>query len=70
MLASYRYAGPLYWITNRRVDELKDEEFQRFENACEEFVDIFEEEGKLIPSVYNSTIYRADITRSRKVGKF
>jgi hypothetical protein len=52
-----------YWITNRGVDELKGEELQKFKNVCEEFIDVFEEEEKLFPSVYGSAIYRADIMR-------
>ncbi|KAH8746164.1 hypothetical protein F5882DRAFT_387429 [Hyaloscypha sp. PMI_1271] len=55
--------APPYWITNRGVDELKGEELQKFENACEEFMDIFEEEEKSFPSVYGSAVYRADIMR-------
>jgi len=63
--------APPYWITNRGVDELKDEELPKFENVCEEFMDVFEEEEKLFPSVYGSVIYRADIMRRGwKIGNF
>ncbi|PVH73310.1 hypothetical protein DL98DRAFT_552741 [Cadophora sp. DSE1049] len=61
--------GP--FITNHGVDELKGEELQKFENVCEEFMDIFEEEEKSFPFVYGSAICRADIMRKGwKMGNF
>ena len=65
--------APPYWITNRGVDQLRGEELQTFENAHQEFVDIFEQEEKSFPLVYNggSPIYRADIMRRGwKIGNF
>lgn len=55
--------APPYWITNRGVDELKGEELQKFDNAYQEFVDVFEQEEKLFPVVYSSAVYRTDIMR-------
>jgi hypothetical protein len=43
---------PPYWITNRAVDQLYGDELQRFENAYQEFTDIFEEEGKSFTHSY------------------
>ena len=63
--------APPYWITNRGVDEFKGEELQKFESACQEFMDIFEEEEKSFPSVYGSAVYRAGIMRRGwKIGNF
>jgi hypothetical protein len=63
--------APPYWITNRGVDELKGKELPTFEKAYKEFMDIFEEEEKLFPSMYGSPIYRTDIMRRGwKIGNF
>jgi len=55
--------APPFWITNCAVDELIGDELHQFENACEEFMDIFEEEEKSFPPVYGSALCRADIMR-------
>lgn len=63
--------APPYWITNLGVDQLRGEELQKFKNACEEFMDVFAEEEKLFPPIYDSPTYRADIMRSGlKIGNF
>lgn len=60
-----------YWITSRGVDELVDEELERFDTACNEFMDIFEEEEKSFAPVYGSAAYRASIMRTGwKSGSF
>jgi hypothetical protein len=63
--------APPYWITNRAVDELEGEELQKFENAYQDFVDIFEEEEKSFSPTYGSATYRANVMRRGwKIGNF
>lgn len=62
---------PPYWITNRAVDEIYDDELPRFETAFKEFMDIFEQEEKSSPSTYGCATYRTDIMRKGwKIGNF
>lgn len=60
-----------YWITNRAVDELKDEELATFSKAQEEFVAIFEQEEKSFLPIYGSPTYRSTIMKKGwQIGNF
>lgn len=62
---------PPYWITDRAVDQLYGDELPSFENAFQEFMDVFKEEEKSSSPVYGDATYRTDIMRKGwKIGNF
>lgn len=65
---------PPYWLSGRAVDELtKDEDIEAFTRLHKEFMDLFEEEERLLSprSTDHGALCRADIMRTGwKVGNF
>ncbi|KAJ5162085.1 hypothetical protein N7492_007477 [Penicillium capsulatum] len=54
---------PPYWLTGRSIDDLADEHLEPFTQAYEKFMEIFEEEEKLIP-FDNEDSYRTNLMRN------
>lgn len=62
---------PPYWLTGRSLDDLTGEHLDAFKQAHGEFVDIFEEEEKLLPPINQSHSYRTNLMRGGwQIGNF
>jgi len=55
--------APPYWITDRGIDELEGNELSEFNEALQQFIEVFEEEEKLYPPLYGCNSYRTDIMK-------
>ncbi|PWY93952.1 hypothetical protein BO94DRAFT_612638 [Aspergillus sclerotioniger CBS 115572] len=61
---------PPYWLTGRSVDDLTDEHLEEFARA-HEFVEVFEEEEKLVPPINDDHSYRTNLMRRGwQIGNF
>ncbi|RAQ50884.1 hypothetical protein AFGD_003432 [Aspergillus flavus] len=54
---------PPLWLTGRSIDDLTGENLEAFKQVYEEFLDVFEEEERLLPSIDNTHSYRTDLMR-------
>lgn len=62
---------PPYWLTGRAVDGLRGEHLDTFSKAHDEFMEIFEEEEKRYPPLFDVSSYRTNIMRKGwKIGNF
>ncbi|RAH47954.1 uncharacterized protein BO95DRAFT_512836 [Aspergillus brunneoviolaceus CBS 621.78] len=62
---------PPYWLTGRHVDDILGEHLDTFSEAHGKFVDIFQEEEKRYPPLFNVSAYRTNaMRRGWGVGNF
>ncbi|KAJ5198289.1 uncharacterized protein N7498_007406 [Penicillium cinerascens] len=62
---------PPYWLTGRAADDILGEHLVTFSEAHDKFMEIFEEEEKQYPPLFNVCTYRTNIMRKGwKIGKF
>ncbi|RAK75906.1 uncharacterized protein BO72DRAFT_478467 [Aspergillus fijiensis CBS 313.89] len=62
---------PPYWLTGRPVDDILGEHLNTFNEAHGKFVDIFQEEEKRYPPLFNVSAYRTNtMRRGWGVGNF
>lgn len=54
---------PPLWLTGRSMNDLTGENLEAFKQVYEEFLDVFEEEERLLPSIDNTHSYRTDLMR-------
>lgn len=63
--------APPYWITDHGVDELEGKELEEFDQARQQFLEVFEEEEKSYPPLYGCATYRTNVMkRGWQVGSF
>lgn len=62
---------PPYWLTGRAADDILGERLDTFSKAHDKFMEIFEEEEKRYPALFNVCAYRTNIMRKGwKIGNF
>lgn len=54
---------PPYWLTGRPADNILGENLNIFSKAYDEFMEIFEEEERRYPPLFNVCSYRTNIMR-------